>query len=221
MFVKCLLLIIVIFSNVNGKLTSITNNNVEEILSSESGQHKFVKFFAPWCGHCKKMRPDWDKLADQNTNDNIIIADVDCTVEKKLCEKYKIEGFPTLKYFMPNDEDADDYSGNDRSFSGLSEWVEEKLKIFKCSIDDLEACSESQRSFVKELSGMSKSEKDSRLKKNNEKLKLMQQEHDELLKKLQAQFSASSDSLQSTKSLVTMENGMIKKSLGKLSKDEL
>ena len=38
-----------------------------------------VKFFAPWCGHCKKMKPDWDKLMEEyKDNEKVVVAEVDC-----------------------------------------------------------------------------------------------------------------------------------------------
>ena len=222
MSLKCIFMMVMLIE-VNGKLTSVTSSNVEEILGPKSEYHKFVKFFAPWCGHCKKMRPDWDKLADEfpKAHDNVVIADVDCTVEKDLCSKYNVEGFPTLKYFMPNSEDGDDYSGNDRSLKGLTDWAEDKLKLFKCSIDNLEFCTKEQASFVKKLSTMSDSDKSSLLKDNDDNLTKMQKDHDDLLKSLQSQFSSSSEKLQSVKSRVAMENGMVRKSMSKSSKDEL
>lgn len=216
-------LMIIIFSAVNGKLTSITSSNVDEMLGSKSEYHRFVKFFAPWCGHCKKMGPDWEKLAEKlsNTHKDVMIADVDCTVDKDICSNHNVEGFPTLKYFMPNDESGDDYSGNDRSFSGLTTWVEDKLNLFKCSITNVEFCTESQRSFLKELSKMSESEKSSRLKENDEKLKTREKEHSDLLANLQAQFTASSENVQSVKDITSMENGIIRKYFSESSKDEL
>ncbi len=40
-----------------------------------------VKFYQSWCGHCMRMKPDWDQLADQ-ASESILIADVDCGKEE-------------------------------------------------------------------------------------------------------------------------------------------
>jgi len=39
-----------------------------------------VKFFQSWCGHCMRMKPDWDRIADEAPAD-VLIADVDCGAE--------------------------------------------------------------------------------------------------------------------------------------------
>jgi len=50
----------------------------------------------PWCGHCKRLAPTWEELAHAVSDNSLIkIATVDCTAEKKLCEKAEVckEGF--------------------------------------------------------------------------------------------------------------------------------
>lgn len=58
----------------------------------------FVKFFAPWCGHCKKLAPIWSQLA-RHMQGQVQIASVNCDDEAALCGAHKIQGYPTLVYF--------------------------------------------------------------------------------------------------------------------------
>jgi len=55
--------------------------------------------FAPWCGHCKALAPEYDTAATTLKEKNIRLAKVDCTAEADLCQSYGIEGYPTLKVF--------------------------------------------------------------------------------------------------------------------------
>nr|XP_019956165.1 PREDICTED: protein disulfide-isomerase A5 [Paralichthys olivaceus] len=66
-----------------------------------------IMFYAPWCGHCKKMKPEYDEAAEilnKGANSPGALAAVDTTVHKAVGERFKISGFPTVKYFQKGEE---------------------------------------------------------------------------------------------------------------------
>ena len=56
-----------------------------------------VKFYAPWCGHCKRLIPVWEELGKSFKDDaQVAISSVDCTKHKAVCDKAAVRGFPTI-----------------------------------------------------------------------------------------------------------------------------
>jgi len=93
------------------------SNPVKVLVSSnflsvamEEGKDVLVEFYAPWCGHCKKLAPIWDELGDYFKEDeNVVIAKIDMTANE--LETVKVRGFPTIKLFSA-DNTVRDYSGS-------------------------------------------------------------------------------------------------------------
>nr|XP_014352855.1 PREDICTED: protein disulfide-isomerase A5 [Latimeria chalumnae] len=83
----------------------LTDENFDKFMKENPSV--LVMFYAPWCGHCKKMKPDYDEAAEILNKDKDspgVLAAVDTTVHKAVGDRYHISGFPTVKYFENGEE---------------------------------------------------------------------------------------------------------------------
>jgi len=90
----------------------------------------FVEFYAPWCGHCKRLKPTWDSLGEKYAavKDKLVIAKMDAT-ENDIppSAPFRVSGFPTIKFKPAGGREFIDYEG-DRSLEALIEFVESNAK---------------------------------------------------------------------------------------------
>ena len=111
--VSCALAVLLLGAAVLAADSAAGTANVLTITADSFDQavadHSFlvVEFYAPWCGHCKSLAPEWEKAAtelkgDTSAGQAITLAMVDATVERSLAEKFHIGGFPTIKIFEGN-----------------------------------------------------------------------------------------------------------------------
>ncbi|XP_053318276.1 protein disulfide-isomerase A3 [Spea bombifrons] len=79
----------------------LTDDNFASVVPQHS--ILLVEFFAPWCGHCKKLAPEYEAAATR-LKGTLSIAKVDCTANSNTCNKYGVSGYPTLKIFRDGEE---------------------------------------------------------------------------------------------------------------------
>jgi len=105
-------------------VVTLTAENFEATI--KGNERVLVEFYAPWCGHCKALTPEYEAAAKAIAADDgisAVLAKVDATVEKDLATKYEVKGFPTLKFFTGGDVDApSDYSGG-RTEATIVQWL--------------------------------------------------------------------------------------------------
>jgi len=100
----------------------LTADNFDEVIK---GDFVLVEFYAPWCGHCKKLTPEYQAAAQKlkSSGSTVTLAKVDATVEQALGERFAIRGYPTLKFFRSGE--PIDYDGG-RTANEIVNWVTKK-----------------------------------------------------------------------------------------------
>jgi len=90
------------------KVHTLTSANFDEFIKNQP--LSLIEFYAPWCGHCKQLAPEYEKAAQALEGKNGgVLAKVDCTVEKDVCNKFDVQGFPTVKLFRNDGSEPTDY----------------------------------------------------------------------------------------------------------------
>jgi protein disulfide-isomerase A1 len=94
-----------------------------------------VEFYAPWCGHCKKLAPIWDELGEKVASEKVVIAKMDSTAND--AKGVEVQGFPTIILFKAKDNAQVTFNG-DRTLEGFMKFLGENAVYG----DDLDAPAE-------------------------------------------------------------------------------
>jgi len=89
-------------------VTILVAKNFHQVLNDEANDVVLVDFYAPWCGHCKKLNPIYDELGAHFAKTKAVIAKIDATANT-LPKDLQIQGFPTLIAFVKGERHL--YSG--------------------------------------------------------------------------------------------------------------
>ncbi|CAG8890049.1 unnamed protein product [Penicillium egyptiacum] len=100
-------------------------------LIANSNHTSIIEFYAPWCGHCKNLKPAFEKAA-KNLDGLAKVAAINCDDDenKPFCGQMGVQGFPTLKIVTPSKKPGkprvEDYQGP-RSAKGIVDAVVDRI----------------------------------------------------------------------------------------------
>lgn len=110
-----------------GDNKKIVAKNFDDLVMN-SDADVFIKFYAPWCGHCKAMAPTWEEFATAHKDDkDLIIGDYDATANELQLDSYKemVKGYPSLLWIPKGDkQNPVKYQGG-RDIDDLEKWISE------------------------------------------------------------------------------------------------
>jgi protein disulfide-isomerase A1 len=100
----------------------------------QSHDDVLIKFYAPWCGHCKKLAPVWEQLANEVKDvPNLVIAKFDATTNE--VDGLEIRGYPTLKFYQRGQkQNPQDYNGG-REVEDIKTWLKENSPAYKAYLE--------------------------------------------------------------------------------------
>lgn len=183
----------------------------------------YIPLFDQQCGHCKKMAPDWTKLSEEwSGNDVGLVAEVDCTTEgKPLCDANGVRGFPTLKYGDP--ASLEDYQGA-RTYDDLAKFAKENLKPV-CSVSKIDLCDDEKKKQIETYMAMSDADIDAKIEEEEAKATQAEEDFKAEVTKLQETYQKLSEAKDAAVAAVKSSGLGLLKSVkaakAKQAKDEL
>lgn len=100
----------------------LTEGNFTEFI--EKNRHVMAEFYAPWCGHCQALAPEYAAAATALKAEDVVLAKIDATEENELAQKYDVQGFPTIYFFI--DGDHKPYPGQ-RTQDAIVTWIKKRI----------------------------------------------------------------------------------------------
>jgi len=112
----------------------LTGKNFDEVVFDKS-KNVLVEFYAPWCGHCKKLSPVWDKLAETlqaEKKEEFVVAKIDATVNE--LSHSRVRSFPTIRLYKKGENEQVEYNG-ERTLEGIKKFLETDGEYGKAAPD--------------------------------------------------------------------------------------
>ncbi|XP_047171767.1 protein disulfide isomerase-like 1-4 [Vigna umbellata] len=100
----------------------LKDKNFSDVI--KNNRFVMVEFYAPWCGHCQALAPEYAAAASELKGEDVILAKVDATEENELGQQYDVQGFPTIYFFA--DGIHKPYNGQ-RTKDAIVTWIKKKI----------------------------------------------------------------------------------------------
>ncbi|CAI5477122.1 unnamed protein product [Closterium sp. Yama58-4] len=106
----------------DGDVVALTAATFSQAVSDH--KHVMVEFYAPWCGHCRALAPEYREAAATLKELGVLFAKVDATKETELADKYNVDGYPTVLFATDGEFQP---FGAGRTSAEIVRWVKRKL----------------------------------------------------------------------------------------------
>jgi len=111
----------------DGNVKVIVGKSFEAVALDET-KDVLVEFYAPWCGHCKALAPEYEKAAEHFSNvDTVVLAKIDATGNEVDMKGVDVRGFPTIYFFPAGSSTPETFEG-DRTAEGIISFLEKNAK---------------------------------------------------------------------------------------------
>jgi protein disulfide-isomerase A1 len=133
LFLEVVLFIALVFAEQGDKkitytseVVTLNSSNFEETI--KNAPQVIVKYYSPSCPHCKDLAPLYKDAAKdvREKNVRVVVAEVDCSENKDICQKEKITRYPTLKFYKEGNY-KDEFTEK-RTVENISKFIIEKSR---------------------------------------------------------------------------------------------
>ncbi|XP_035828946.1 dnaJ homolog subfamily C member 10 [Aplysia californica] len=104
---------------------------MDKVYNKPEDEVWLVDFFAPWCGPCQQLAPEWRKLAKMlKDTKKVYVAQVDCQAQQSLCQSQGVRSYPLMRLYPTGSTKASQhykYNGWHRDAGSLRNWAYEFL----------------------------------------------------------------------------------------------
>ena len=83
--------------NPNGTSIELSQERFQKLVTNTQDPW-FIKFYAPWCHHCRSLAPSWSQMSKELQGE-LNIGEVNCEVEVRLCKDVRVKAYPTIHFF--------------------------------------------------------------------------------------------------------------------------